>query len=327
MNPALILTLVLPLISAELPYSRGLTPHFISWLNDTGLYEPYGFNKTLVFGGSFGGRESDDDRPTRRPVVFVHGTADSVIGDNWKNNGFRATIEHFIDRGYTKAELYGSTWGWADYYHEFQHVYQQEYVMYIRKFIEAVLDYTGAEHIDVICHSMGVPLTRRALKGGWSSVPTSRVEYGSADPEERPFYIGKPLTRRVKHFIGIVGPNYGVGNCTKPEFKAQFRGCNPWNGFYPGSAPGSPVPEDLTPWLRALDVDRTREGESAFAFVSYADETIPSEVFGRFTAEYPTMNRSFHFSNFSHREARDLTTELQYQIINDLYKDEPASFL
>ena len=43
-----------------------------------------------------------------------------------------------------------------------------EYIMYIRKFIEAVLEYTGADEIDVISHSMGVPLSRRALKGGWS---------------------------------------------------------------------------------------------------------------------------------------------------------------
>ena len=52
-------------------------------------------------------------------MIFVHGTADSIIGDNPVNNGFRMTIEHFLSKGYTKAELYGSTWGWNDYYHEF----------------------------------------------------------------------------------------------------------------------------------------------------------------------------------------------------------------
>ena len=145
--------------------------------------------------------------------MFVHGTADSVIGDNWRNNGFRKSIESFMKKGYTKAELYGSTWGWADYYHEFQHVYQQEYVMYIRKFIEAVLDYTQADEIDVIAHSMGVPLTRRVLKGGWSS---DHAEWNKGEQEEeRPFYIGRPLTHRVRHFIGIVGPNFGVFNCSK----------------------------------------------------------------------------------------------------------------
>ena len=40
------------------------------------------------------------------------------------------------------------------------------HLMYIRRFIDAVLLYTGAEKIDVISHSLGVPLTRKALKGG-----------------------------------------------------------------------------------------------------------------------------------------------------------------
>lgn len=38
------------------PYKRGLTDHFISWLNDTAGYEPYGFNRSDFFGGSFGGK-------------------------------------------------------------------------------------------------------------------------------------------------------------------------------------------------------------------------------------------------------------------------------
>ena len=37
-------------------YERGLTDHFIAWLNDTGGYESYGFNRSEYFGGSFGGR-------------------------------------------------------------------------------------------------------------------------------------------------------------------------------------------------------------------------------------------------------------------------------
>ena len=137
----------------------------------------------------------------------MHGTGDAIIGDNWANDGFRYSIEYFLSQGYTKGQLYGSTWGWNDDYHRFQHQYQLEYVMYIRKFIEAVLDYTGAEEIDVVAHSMGVPLSRKALKGGW----TKRAVW---EGEQVPFYIGKPLTGRVRNYIGIVGPNFGVENCT-----------------------------------------------------------------------------------------------------------------
>ncbi len=47
-------------VKCDSNYTRGLTPHFIEWLNDTGYYEPYGFNKSSVFGGSFGGKEYDN---------------------------------------------------------------------------------------------------------------------------------------------------------------------------------------------------------------------------------------------------------------------------
>ena len=77
--------------------------------------------------------------------------------------------------------------------------------MYIRKFIEAVLLYTGADEIDVIAHSMGVTLTRRVLKGGFS--------YAT----ENPYFIGKPLTNRVHTFIGIAGPNWGNAYCQIKE--------------------------------------------------------------------------------------------------------------
>ena len=93
---------------------------------------------------------------------------------------------------------------------------------------------------------MGVPLSRRAIKGGWSLSP---VQISEESHEERPFYIGKPLTDRVKNYIGIVGPNFGVKNCTAKMYQAMYRGCNKWNGFYPGSNFEEPWPKDMSPWL------------------------------------------------------------------------------
>ena len=78
------------------------------------------------------------------------------------------------------------------------------------------MEYTGAKEIDVIAHSMGVPLTRRALKGGWARLPSDNIEL----TEDVKYYIGKPLTEKVRHFIGIVGPNFGVQNCTDTLFSA-----------------------------------------------------------------------------------------------------------
>lgn len=90
----------------------------MAWLNDTAHYEPYNFNRTEFFGGSFGGKEDDSTPIKRRPIVFVHGNADMAIGDNWINNGFRISIEYFLSRGYTKAELYASMYGQADVPHQ-----------------------------------------------------------------------------------------------------------------------------------------------------------------------------------------------------------------
>lgn len=110
-------------------YKRGLTDHFINWLNSTSGYEPYGFNRTEFFGGSFGGKEDDSTPIVKRPVIFIHGNGDQIIGEEWANNGFHYTIEYFLSKGYTKAELYGSMWGFNDVPHEPQHIHEAVYVM------------------------------------------------------------------------------------------------------------------------------------------------------------------------------------------------------
>ncbi|CDW73979.1 lipase (class 2) [Stylonychia lemnae] len=122
-----------------------------------------------------------------------------IIGEEWANDGFRYDIEYFLQNGYTKAELYGSMWGFADLIGEFQFLKQDtEYVIAIRRFMEAVLDYTGAPKIDVISHSMGVTLSRAAIKGG---------KYLLQDIG----YINlKPLNKNVRTYIGIAGVNYGA---------------------------------------------------------------------------------------------------------------------
>ncbi|OJH39211.1 hypothetical protein [Cystobacter ferrugineus] len=65
----------------------------------------------------------------------------------------------------------------------------------MRAFIQAVQEYTGARKVDVIGHSMGVTLARKAIQGGPGYDP-----YGGDH-----FDLGAPLTGRVDTFVGIAG--------------------------------------------------------------------------------------------------------------------------
>ena len=92
-------------------------------------------------------------------------------------------------------------WGYNDWPHNHQHHHQRQYVMQVRKFIEAVLEYTQAPKVHVISHSMGVTIARKALHGGFSKA------------DKKPYYIGEPLTSKVDTFISIAGGNMGEIEC------------------------------------------------------------------------------------------------------------------
>ena len=71
-----------------------------------------------------------------------------------------------------------------------QHYHQPEVVLQIRRFIDAVLEYTEAPEIDIIAHSMGVAYSRRAVKGGWASTFVNHSVGGSPYPGNRMGQLG-----------------------------------------------------------------------------------------------------------------------------------------
>ncbi len=132
-----------------------------------------------------------------------------------------------------------------------------------------MLDYTGAPEIDVISHSMGVTLARRVLKGG--------VVINSAEQ----YYIGEPLTNKVRTFIGIAGVNRGANACIEP-WSYNLRGCNDIDGFWPGrEVDGQQI--EMSQFLTELNTDPIREAKHTVAMLSYADNPY---VYGRFRAEW-----------------------------------------
>eukprot|EP00347_Sterkiella_histriomuscorum_P009206 403342120 len=281
---------------------RGLSQDFSDWLNKNG-YSGMNFGRADLEGGAYGGKASADEQIKHNPVIFFHGNSDVAVGTNpwtWQK-GFTQSIEYFLSQGYTKGELYVTTWGAGNQLMSSQNYHSQEFLTYLRKFTEAVIAYTNATKINVIGHSMGVTLGRRVIKGG----DVKSTFY--------PFNLGPSLADKVDTFIGIAGANYGLVTCQ--YVGSMMPTCNTLNGFYPGTAKDI----GLASFLKELNDDTTKEADHVFAMFSTQDDLIMygDLVFGQYTSMFPTVDtyKMFTTSQYTHINMRDLTKDLQYQLI------------
>lgn len=167
--------------------------------------------------------------------------------------------------------------------------------MYIRAFIEAVIRYTGALKVDIIAHSMGVTLARRAVKGG---VVSNAIET---------YNVGKPLTKRIDTFIAISGMNSGSYVC---QDQTHFPYCNRENGFFT-------LDDTLTTsskFLEELNKDPNKEGYFVFSVYSTKDLILGkgSLEMASKTAEFPTIDGYVRIDSFdySHLKIKDMTIEI-----------------
>lgn len=121
--------------------------------------------------------------------------------------------------------------------------------MYVRKFIEAVIEYTHAEKVYIVAHSMGVTLARGAVIGGQSK-DSATVTYD----------IGEALTDKVAAFFALAGANYGLVDCT---YATALATCSTTNGFSPSSE-----------YLTRLNNNQHKEGLAVYSYWSPADDII-----------------------------------------------------
>lgn len=279
----------------------GLSPHFRAWLTDKG-YDRFLFARDDLEGGSFGGRQSAGQALRNQPVVFVHGNSDQAEGESTQGPvGWTAVIRQFLAAGYTPAELYATTWGPADPGKAGDQVHSADHVQRIRAFMEAVLAYTGAERLDLIGHSMGVTLARRAILGG------------NLDGHA----LGPPLTERVDTFVGIAGANRGLTACF---FARQFPTCSDSDGLFPGYAFFWGV-SGLSDFLRELNAQSGFEGTHVYSIWSRADPLIGlgGLVYGKYTARIPGQDGEKVYDSYpyGHFCVRDLSTRVQLEMVRD----------
>jgi pimeloyl-ACP methyl ester carboxylesterase len=171
----------------------------------------------------------------RTPVIFLHGNNDTpyAAGTCSAHGKAQAFAQYLADRGYEPSEL------WALGYQGDQcdlaadqtrrsriaHTVAAN-VPDLSRFVAAVLAYTGAREVDIVAHSLGVPLAREWMRQ-------------------------EDAYRNVRRFVAVDGPNGGIINCSP----------NPLNYFQlpalGGFTPSAEVCRELgspdTPFLKRLN--------------------------------------------------------------------------
>jgi pimeloyl-ACP methyl ester carboxylesterase len=286
--------------------TSGFTSHFRTWLSANG-YDAYNLVRTDLVGGSYGGKASSTDTVVNQPVIFIHGNSDKAIGTGTAGqSGWNASIEYFQSKGYKTSELYATTWGPADASMSAYQYHSKTYVMKVRKLIEAVRAYTGAAKVDVIAHSMGVTLARKAILGGYA---TDSLEGGQ-------YYIGPPLTASVDTFVGIAGANRGLTSCYTTGGSTPT--CANTNGLYPGYWNGAGV-SGRSAYLQNLYSTSQFEGAFRYSIHSTADEVIGGGgvVYYEYTSRIPGQTGEKMYSGYpyGHFNVKDLTGSVQWNMV------------
>ena len=209
---------------AQAQLVEGLTPHFISWLGLNG-YASDDFNRSDMPGGSYGGKASANQQSSGKyPVIFIHGLTDTALGNDTeaKQTGFRSSIQYFLDKGYTKADLYTTTWGSGKSIKYFDYFPSGDDLVFLRRFVNAVLNYTGSSKVDIVCHDFGVVFGRLLTKGLYSAWMLTDQTL-------------TPIGHKVNNFIAIASVSKGIMSCVFLQLKNL---CDLDYGLYPGNWKG-----------------------------------------------------------------------------------------
>jgi hypothetical protein len=289
--------------------TSGFTSHFRTWLQANGYEPQYNLVRDDLVGGSYGGKASASDTVVNQPVIFIHGNSDKAIGTgSLGQTGWNASIDYFLSHGYKTSELYATTWGPADATLSAYQYHSKTYVMKIRKFIEAVKAYTGASKVDIVTHSMGVTLARKAILGGYANDSLDGGQY----------YIGPPLTSSVDTFVGIAGANLGLTSCYQTGGSTPT--CGATNGLYPGWWNGFGV-SGRSAYLDDLMSSSKYEGSYRYSIWSSADEIIGygDVVWYDYTSRIPgqTGEKTYSSAPYGHFGLKDLTQSVQYNMVKN----------
>jgi pimeloyl-ACP methyl ester carboxylesterase len=193
----------------------------------------------------------------RTPVIFLHGNNDTPYPTACNPFGrAQAFAQHLADNGWQTSEL------WALGYEGDQcdlveptlrsriaHTNQAN-VPDLRRFVAAVLKFTGAAQVDIVAHSLGVTLAREWM----------RQDQAHA---------------LVRKLVAVDGPNHGIINCS-PDPANYFQDPAA-GGFTPSAEVCVELGSPNTPFLQKLNGangQREHEGRTRVLVVRNADKSF-----------------------------------------------------
>lgn len=207
---------------------------------------------------------------TRVPVILLHGNNDVPFVTACSTTGgkIQALAQFLSDNGYATSEL------WALGYQGDQcdlpadqtlrsrigHTNQAN-VPDLRRFVAAVLAYTGATQVDIVGHSLGATLAREWMR--------QDKAYG-----------------QVRRFVSIDGPHHGIINCSPDPL--NFYQLSAYGGFTPSAEVCQELGSPNTPFLQQLNgpngvgelagsvkVLAIRNADTSFVYFPGTDGVLP----------------------------------------------------
>ena len=195
--------------------------------------------------------------PVRRvPVIFLHGNNDTPFATACNPFGsVHNFAQFFAQNGYQLSELWGLGYQ-GDQCDLLQDPTLRSGIAHstaaavplLRAFVHAVMAYTGAHHVDIVAHSLGVTVAREWM-------------------------LQDNAYRMVRSLVAIDGPNHGIVDCS-PSPGNFFN--QPGNGgFIPNSAVCDEYGAANTQFLTALNAGGETPGPTKYLVIRNVFDASP----------------------------------------------------